>query len=133
MTLNNKNDTVVQKAFSGEEPSHIKTWTKEGGEEVTWLVQVTENKKIDAEHVKMVFSVNAGGKYVNKDVIPNTGSSAAVIFEGGEDMNKDVISNAYSVNNKPAAVATSKANADINVEAPGHDEQEDMNQSRKKI
>ena len=29
---------------------------------------------------------------------------------------------------EPAAVATSKAKADINVEAPGHDEEEEMNQ-----
>ena len=35
-------------------------------------------------------------------------------------MYKDVITNAYSVNNKPDAVATSNAKADINIEAPGH-------------
>ena len=118
MTPTNKNDTAVQKAVSGEEPRHIKTRTKEGGEEVTELVPVTENKKRDSEHVKMVVSANAGGKDVNKDVTPNAGSVATVTLEGGEDVNKDVITNADSVNNKPAAVATSKAKADINIEAP---------------
>ena len=119
MTLTNKNDTAVQKAVSGEEPRHIKIRTKEGGEEVTELVPVTENKKRDAEHVKMVVSANADGKDVNKDVIRNVGSVATVTLEGGEDVNKDVITNANSVNNKPVAVATSKAKADINIEAPG--------------
>ena len=41
-------------------------------------VPVMENKKRDAEHVKMVVSANAGGKDVNKDVIPNAGSVATV-------------------------------------------------------
>ena len=119
MTPTNKNNTAVQKAVSGGEPRHITTTTKEGEEEVTELVPVTENKKIDAKQVKMVVSANADGKDVNKDVIPNAGTVATVTFKGGEDVNKDVITNTDSVNNKPAAVATSKAKADINIEAPG--------------
>ena len=86
---------------------------------MTELVPVTEHKKRDTKHVKMVVSPNAGGKGVNKDVISNAGSVATVTLEGGEKVNKDVITNADSVNNKPAAVATSKAKADINIEAPG--------------
>ena len=67
----------------------------------------------------MVVSANAGRNDVNKDVIPNAGSVDTVTFEGGEEVNNDVITNSYSVNNKPAAVATSKAKADTNIEAPG--------------
>ena len=93
--------------------------TKEGVEVVTELVPVMENKKGDAEHVKMAVSANAGRKDVNKDFIPNTGSVANVTLEGREEVNKYIITNAHSVNNKPAAVATSKAKADINIEAPG--------------
>ena len=119
MTPTNKNDTAVQKAVSGEEPRNITTMTKEGGEEVTEPVPVTENKKIDAKHMNMVVSAKAGGKDVNKDVIPNSGSVATVTFEGGEDVNKDVITNADSVNNTPAAVAISETMADINVESHG--------------
>ena len=119
MTPNNKNDTAVQKAVSGEEKKHITTTTKEVEEEVTELVPVTEHKKRDTEHVKMVVSTNAGGNDVNKDFIPNAGSVATVTFEGGEKVNKDVITNPDSVNNKPADVATSKAKSDINIEARG--------------
>ena len=86
---------------------------------MTELVPVTEHKKRDAEHVKMVVSTNAGGKDANKDFIPNAGSVATVTFKGGEEFNKDIITNTDSINNKPDAVATSKANADINIEAPG--------------
>ena len=45
---------------------------------MTELVPVMENKKRDAEQVKMVVSANAGGKDINKDVIPNSGSVATV-------------------------------------------------------
>ena len=83
------------------------------------LVPVTENKKRDAKHVKMVVSTNTGGKYVNKDVILTAGRVAAVTLEGGEDVNKGVIANSDSVNSKPADVSTPKAKADINIEAPG--------------
>ena len=119
MTPTNNNDTPVKKAVSGKEPSHIKTRTKEGGEEVTELVPVTDNKRIDAEHVKTVVSANADGNDVNKDVTPNAGSVSTVTLEGGEVVNKNVITNADSVNNKPATVATSKIKANINIEAPG--------------
>ena len=119
MTPTNNKDTAVQKAVSGEEARHITTTAKEGEEEVTELVPVADNKKREAEHVKMVVSANADGKDVNKDVIPNASSVATVTFEGGDDLNKGVITNADSVNNKPAAVAISKAKADINIEAPG--------------
>ena len=95
------------------------TTTKEDKEEVTELVPVTENKKRDAKHVKMEVSANADRKDVNKDVISNAGSVATVTLEGVEKVNKDVITNADSVSNKPAAVATSKAKADINIEDPG--------------
>ena len=62
MTPTNKNDTAVQKSVPCEEPRHITTMTKEGEEEVTELVPVTENKKRDANHVKMVVSAKTGGK-----------------------------------------------------------------------
>ena len=55
----NKNDTAVQKAVSGGEPRHMTTVTKEGEEEVKEVVPVTENKKRDTEHVKMVVSASA--------------------------------------------------------------------------
>ena len=81
MTPTNKNDTAAQKAVTGEEPRHIETLTKEGGEEVTELFPVTEHKKRDAEHVKMVVNTKESGKDGNKDVIPNAGSVATVTLE----------------------------------------------------
>ena len=119
MTPINIKDTAVQKAVLGEEAKHTTTTTKEGEEDVTELVPVTKNKKRDAEHAKIVVNAKESGKDVYKDVIPNAGSFSTVTLEGAEVVYKDVITNADSVNNKPAAVATSKAKAGINIEAPG--------------
>ena len=114
MNTINKNYTTNQKSVSGDGPTRIKTVNNEGGEDVTEVVM-----KRYAEHVKMIASTNEGREDVKKGSHHQCRQFCYCYFVMWRRYKKDIITKADSVNNKPAAVVTSKAEAGINIEAPG--------------